>query len=332
MKVLVTGATGFIGSHLVDALLARGDEVRILVRKTSDTKYIKGYIENKEIEQVYGDLEDSPSLRNATGDMDIVYHLAGIVGKGIFSSDICQQLHKINVLGTENLLKACLTNNIHKFVYFSSAASIGPVKSVADETTSCNPIDPYGKSKRESEVVAMNFFEENGIPVTIIRPAMVYGPRETTNKLRLFQTIQNGTFRIIGNGDNHMCFVYVDDVVQGSILAGEKKNATGEIYILSSERAYTMNEIIGAIAKELEVRTPSHIPIWLANIAGFSFEIISKILKFSPPLSRSRVKTLTHNHVYDISKAKRELGYEPKIDLEEGVRRTVEWYKENGLL
>ena len=235
MVILVTGGTGFIGSHLVDTLVSKGEDVRVLVRETSNKRYLIG----KEVEFVYGNLEDMDSMKAVVENVNAIYHLAGMLGKGINSRYEYEKLRRINVRGTENLLEACLTEDIHRFVHFSSVAAIGHTESIADETTDCNPIDPYGQSKYESEKVALKFFNDYKIPVTIVRPSMVYGPRETTNKAKFFQSIQKGTFRIIGNGQNLMSFVYVDGVVQGCLLAAQKKKSNWRnIYSIKQKSVY----------------------------------------------------------------------------------------------
>jgi nucleoside-diphosphate-sugar epimerase len=332
MRILVTGATGFMGSHLVDALAKKEHDVNVLVRKTSNTQYIQTHLKNDEIKLIYGDLGDLDSLKTATKDIDVVYHTAAFVRTDIYDYKAEKLLEKINVEGTRNLLEACLLNDVKKVVHFSSVAAIGHAASFVDEKTPCNPMDPYGKSKLDNEKFAMGFYKKNGLPVTIIRPSTVYGPRDTNTRIKFFQNIKNGKIRIIGDGTNKMPFVYVDDIVNGGILAGENKNSTGEIYILSSKQSYPMEEIIKIIADELNVKQPSRIPIWFAYVAGFASEIISKISKNPPILSGSKVKILTRDYSYDISKAKMELGYKPSVDLKEGISKTVRWYKTNGYL
>ena len=321
MKVLVTGATGFIGSHLVDALLARGDEVRILVRRPSNIEKFK----RKNIEIVFGDIRDVASLKKATEDIDVVYHLAALLGGPNITSE---ELREVNVQGTENVLKASVTNKVKRFLYLSAGAVMGNVTQMADETVECNPSTPYAQSKYDAEQLALKYM--NDLSVTIVRSTMVYGPGEIHSKRKMIQMIEKGLFRIIGNGKNQVSWVYVDNLVQGIILASKKERAIGAIYIISDERPYTMNELVEAIAKELGMKTPGHVPTWIAVIAAVTLEGLSKIFKFSPPLFRDRVISLTANHSLDCSKACRDLGYKPNIALEEGIKRTVKYYNGRG--
>lgn len=325
MKVLVTGATGFIGSHLVDALLARGDEVRILVRRSSNIEKFK----RKNIEIVFGDIRDVASLKKATEDIDVVYHLAALLGGPNVTSE---ELREVNVRGTKIILEASAANNAKRFLYLSAGAVMGNSKQMADETVECNPFTPYAQSKYDAEQLVLKYMNDYNLPVTIVRSTMVYGPGEIHSKLKMVQMIEKGLFRIIGDGKNRVSWVYADNIVQGIILASIKERTIGEIYIISDERPYTMNELVEAIAKELGVKTPSHVPKWIAVIAAVALEGLSKIFKFSPPLFRDRVISLTANHTLDCSKACRDLGYKPNITLREGIKRTVKYYKERGML
>lgn len=320
MTILVTGATGFIGSHLVNELLKKKEKVRILVRKVNRAEKLK----QQSIEIYSGSLEDINSLTKATKDVKIVYHLAAMLG----SPDVTyKQLYNTNVIGTENLIKACVKNNVKRFVYISSVAAMGPTKNMADETTKCNPKTDYDKSKYFAELAV----KKSNLDWTIIRPTMVYGPGEIKNKAMMFRLIQRGIFFIIGNGKNLMSLVYVGNLVKGIVLAGKSKNAVKQTYILSDKKNYTMNEFVKTIARQENVKTPIHLPIWIAYIGAF-FSMIFRIFGLPQILSKDRIKNMTMNHSFNISKAINELKYDPKIGLEEGVKRTVQWYKEKDIL
>ncbi len=325
MKVLVTGATGFIGSHLVDALLARGAGVRILVRRSSNIEKFK----RKDIEIVFGDIRDVASLKRATEDIDVVYHLAALLGEPNVTSE---ELREINVHGTEKILEVSVANNVKRFLYLSAGAVMGNSTQMADETVECNPSTPYAQSKYDAEQIALKYMNDYNLPVTIVRSTMVYGPGEMHSKLKMVQMIKKGLFRIIGDGKNQVSWVYVDNIVQGIILASKKERAIGEIYIISDERPYTMNELVEAMAEELGVKTPGHVPKWIAVIVAVTLEGLSKIFKFSPPLFRDRIISLTANHSLDCSKARIDLGYKSNITLREGIKRTVKYYKESDML
>lgn len=320
MTILITGGTGFIGSHLVSSLLEKGKKVRVLVRKTSRTDWLK----KQGVEICYGSLEDINSLTKATKDIEIVYHLAAMLGSPEVTYN---QLYEVNVKGTENLVRACEKNKVKRFILISSVAAMGPAKHMADEKTKCNPRTDYDKTKYLSELAV----RKSNLDWAIIRPTMVYGPGEIKNKAKMFRLIQKGMFFIIGNGKNLMSLVYVDNLIKGIILAGESKKAVKHTYILSDKHPYTMNEFIKTIAGHEKVRTPIHISVWIAYFWAFCF----KLLRFTgipQLLSIERIKNMTMNHSFDISKAINELKYEPKISLDEGIKRTVQWYKEKGIL
>ena len=322
MVDLITGGTGFIGTKLVEALSKQGRKLRVLVRKTSKINDLKRF--NPEF--VFGDINDKDSLNRAVKGVDTVFHLAGFIGGAGVGY---KELHRINVVGTRNLMEACAESKVKKVVHFSSVSAMGEVKQYANEDVSCNPVSFYDKSKYKGELAVREF--KRKFKVIIVRPTIVYGPGELKTRMKMFKLVNKGVFRIIGHGRNLIAMVYVDNLIEGVLLA-DKKGVPGEAYILSDERVYTMNEFFGAIAKEERVKIPGHIPKWLAYPVALAFEVLARISSFNAPLSFERIRTLTISKSFSIEKAKRELGYSPKVGLREGVRRTVGWYKEQGVL
>ena len=317
MVELVTGATGFIGSHLIGTLLKKNRKVRALVRKDLTLKH-------RNLEIFRGDLLDFDSLKKATKGITIVYNTAGMLGGDVSFSE----LFSANVTTTENLIKASISNGVKRFIHLSSVAAMGKAREKANEKEECMPITDYDKVKDEAEAVLQKY--TNQIEIIILRPTMVYGPGEIRNKSKLFQLIQKGYFRIIGNGENQMSLLYIDNLID-AILLSALKGKCGETYIISDEKPYTMNEFTYAIAKELKIKNPNHIPIPLAKSAALFFTFAS-IVNIKPLLTFDRIDNLTSDHSFDISKAKKELGYRPKIGLAEGIKRTVKWYKKKGIL
>jgi nucleoside-diphosphate-sugar epimerase len=322
MKALITGTTGFIGSHVFKTLCEKGMEVKCLVRKSSKVEQLK----KEGAELAYGDLLDKDSLHDAIRGVDIIYHLAGEV----YSTE--DKNYHLNVIGTKNLLDACLSGNIKKFIYLSSIAAVGPNSGsgvVWDENSPCSPISPYGRSKYEAEQLLLETFRTHGLPVVIIRPPIVYGPRVSRSS-RVFMfvhLINRGLYRAVGDGKNLISMCYVDNLIQGILLAGEKEGTEGKIYFIADEKPYTINEIAEAIAREEGVRLSSfHMPIWLANIMAVILSVPSKLLGFVSPLSLDKIREMTSNWVCNISKAERELGYRPITTFEQGIKKTVEWY------
>ena len=327
MRILVTGATGFIGANLVERLLLREHEIFCLVRETSTLKRLK----KMNIAIVHGDLADKNSLKCLPDmNIDAVFHLAGLMGAwGIPESEYW----KINVNGTKNILDIFTQTGVKKFVYSSTAGVLGPLKKPpADENFPFNPSNIYEQTKAESEKIVLSYYYETGFPVTVVRPEFVYGPKDM-HTLGLFKAVKKGLFPIIGQGSSTLHPTYIDDLIQGFELCLGQQRAIGKTYIIAGERYVTVKELVQKIATSLQTNMHSiKIPIWLANVAAFTMESSARIFKYQPPLTRSRVKFFTENRGCDISKAKKELGYRPLVSLDEGLRRTVEWYKENGYL
>lgn len=325
-KVLVTGAAGFIGSHLVDALVARGDSVRCLVRKRDSLKFLP---KNK-VEIVYGDITDKKSLIPAVRGVETIYHLAA---KTDFGGRTWEEYYRPNVLGTRNLIDLAIKEKVKRFVFFSTIRTIGlkDSKIPINETVSYHPLNFYDRSKVEAEQLLIRAYQEKELPIVILRLSSVYGPRDRGTYYSFFKTIAKGRFFIIGNGKNLVSFVYVGNVVNATLLAGESKKAIGQTYFLNDDRPYTMRELSKTIANAFGKKLPSfYLPESLGYLAGYGLAGLSKVLRFKPPLTPERIKNLTISYVFDISKAKRELGYSPKIGLKEGVKLTADWYKRYG--
>jgi nucleoside-diphosphate-sugar epimerase len=325
---LVTGATGFIGTHLVKALVEKRRDVRCLVRKTSNTKKIETW----DIELFYGDLLDKQSLEEAVKGIDIIYHLAGEV----FASQR-ERYYQVNLDGLNNLLAACLKNSVRKIIHFSSNSSVGPNpdrKIPVNEDTPCRPIVPYGKSKLEGEYAIKHFSKEYGLPTVIIRPPVVYGPgvSQSSRVLTFLNLINKGLFRVVGDGENLISLCYIDNLIHGVLLAEAEKRSEGETYFFADERPYSINEIAETIAREEGKTLPkNHLPTWVAEILSISLMVPSKMFGFTSPLSRDTIKQLKYSWFVDISKAKKELGYRPIVNFNDGIRATVGWFKNEDL-
>ena len=324
MKTLVTGATGFIGTHLVKALVEKGRDVRCLVRKTSNTTYLK----KLGVELVYGDLLDRDSLKGIVKGVNIVYHLAGEV-----YSKRTSDYYKVNVDGTKNLLEACLPEKIKKFIYLSSISAVGPNPKqgiLLNEKSPCKPITPYGKSKFEAEKLLMEFFEKYRFPVVIIRAPTVYGPLGQPEMVtKIIRMIHKGHFLIVGSGKNLRSLCYVDNLIQGLTAVERISKSIGEIYFVSDEETYTYNEIFQIVAQQLGIGLKeTHLPSWIGEICNFAFRSLS-MLGFCP-LPLYVVGSLVFDLACDIRKAKEQLNYKPRIDFKEGIERTIRYYLKKG--
>ena len=319
MKALITGATGFIGSHLVEKLLKRGDEVSCLVRKTSNLKWLEGL----DIKLINGDCSDKTSLSNCVAGYDYVFHLAGLT-----KTRCKEDFYSVNTKGTENIIKTVVENNpeIKRFVYLSTLSAFGPQlnSNLPRENSKPRPVSDYGKSKLQGEDVVSGYMDK--VPVSILRPAAVYGPRDKEFFL-LFKFMKRGVMPYWGDG--HTSLIYVDDLVDAIILTAEKDNAIGKTYFISDGMVYSNNEVINTIASALNVKVYKiRVPKSLLSTIGFFGEGISKIIGKSTMINRDKVKELMFTEwVCDITNAKNDLCFKPKVGIKEGIKWTADWYR-----
>ncbi|MDI9644636.1 MAG: NAD-dependent epimerase/dehydratase family protein [Candidatus Verstraetearchaeota archaeon] len=331
MRVAVTGASGFLGGHLLEALAGRGHEVIALVRGGSDRSVIDALgIESRKI-----DLSDGSGIPESLRGVEALIHLAAYYtfhGKW-------ELYKKINVEGTEILLRAAKANLINHFIYCSTTEVIGPVKvPPGDESAPLRPQHDYGRSKLLAEEVVRRHGRE-GLECTIIRPSGIYGPRNVDDvsywTITSFAKNSLATRFVVGSGKNLIQFVHVRDVVQGFVLALEKPEVSvGNTYIISEDRAYTYNEVYSILA-ELCGRSPPkiHLPKLVAAMAVLPVEGFNRLAGREDFMWHlSTLKSVTQDRSYSIEKAKRQLGYMPRYDLRTGLRETVQWYKENGFI
>jgi nucleoside-diphosphate-sugar epimerase len=321
MKALVTGAAGFIGSHLVEALVQRGVQVKCLVRPTSHLKWLQGL----SVEIIYGDCQEKDSLGPGVKDVDLVFHLAGatraVDAKTYFA---------VNALGTENLVQACLEHNsrLQKFIYLSSQAAAGPGRDGGKkkESDHCSPVSPYGMSKRRGEELALS--QAHALPLLILRPCAVYGPRDKAFFF-LFQCLAKRIKPSFSGGVQCLSLCSVQDLVDALLLAASTRTRSGEIFFLSDGQDYRMEEINDIFAQAMAV-TAFHLrlpPSVLFGIAAVA-EYFSKVSGKPALISRGRAEELIQpNWLCDISKARTLLGFDPQISLPLGAKLTFDWYK-----
>lgn len=319
----VTGGTGFVGSHLIDRLLAKGYHVRALVRDPQRLGFLKGL----PIEVIPGDLFAIAALERGIAGADYVYHVAGLV-----AAHSKEEFYRGNRDATRNMIEATARVNpsVKKFVHISSQTAVGPGVGMTpvNEETVPHPLTTYGKSKLASEDEVLKF--KNILPVTILRVSAVYGPRDTAT-FDIFKSAYMGLELLIGFHDTYVSLVHSTDLVSGIILAGEKEISAGQIYFIGSEQYYTWNEI-GYVTrsvlnrKTIRVRVPKPLVFAIAGVSGF----VSKFKKKPSVLNFEKAYDLTQdNWCCDVSKAKKELGYRQEVTLADGVKETIRWYLDN---
>ena len=326
MKVLVTGGTGFTGRHLCAELVRQGYQVRALVRKDSHVTAL----EELKVELVCGDLCDPDSVREAVQEVTIVFHIAALFRQQGVETNM---FRKVNVESVEHLVSASIASGVRRFIHCSTVGVHGHItNSPANEEAPFSPGDIYQETKLQGEQVARRYMEEGKIALTIVRPAGIYGPGDL-RFLKLFRAINKGRFFMLGPGIVNYHFTYVEDLVNGIILCSKLDQAIGQTYILGGEEYVTLNQLVSMIAEELNVKPPRvHLPLWPVYALGFACELICTPLGIEPPLYRRRIDFFKKNRAFDISKAKKELGFHPKVSLKEGIHRTAHWYSQNGYL
>jgi len=326
MNILVTGATGFIGKHLVKRFTEQGHFCRCLVRKNSDVAPLKNF---KNVDFFYGDISKRETLANICKGIDVIINSAGILGK--WDSTV-EQLRPVNADGILNLYNEMKRNNVGYIIHLSAGGVTGPVEGPpADEAYTCKPMSPYEQTKWEGERNAVRLWEKYKLPVVVARPTFTYGPGDP-HKLPLFKAIKKQHFTYIGSGKSTNHPVYIDDLISGIMLLLEKR-PVGETFILGGQGPVSKKELVDTIGEELGVRTNFlHIPRWMANLIALGMVFLANILKFDPILAPSRVRMMADNWGYSIEKARKNLGYFPKVDLKRGISLTVKSYKELGWL
>ena len=325
-QVLVTGANGFTGGYLCRALVKKGYWVKALVLPGQDTSEL----EKAGVKIVAGDLCKKESLIPAVDQVDTVYHIAAVYRE----QDIPRKLFwDVNVDGTRNLLEVSRDAKVKRFVHCSTVGVQGEIKNPpATETHPFNPGDYYQESKQEGELLALDFFKKEGLPGVVFRPVGIYGPGDA-RFLKLFKHIHKGTFRMFGSGKVLYHLTYIDDLVAGIILMGETTGIEGEVITLAGERYTTLNEFVQTIADVLDVKLSGlHLPVWPIWTAGAICEFLCRPFRIDPPIYRRRVDFFLKDRAFDISKAKKMLDYNPKIDIKTGLKKTAGWYKSQGLL
>jgi nucleoside-diphosphate-sugar epimerase len=327
MKVLITGGTGFIGSHLVTVLVQRGIRCRLLVR---DRKRA-GQQVSDEIELFQGDITNPTSLSGLVKGITHVVHLAAMGHVSALSEKAYQDFFQVNVQGTINLIEACRGEKIRRFVHISSTAAMGLIQkeSLVNEIDKPVPVTPYQRSTLESERAALKKGNELKIPVVILRPCMVYGKGNDNGEFfKIAELMRKGFFPKVGRGSNLTPLVHVQDVVQAAIAALEQ-GKDREIYIIASKVSLPMDELRDLIMKAWGKNAfYPYIPARLMFAISAMIELYARMRGNVPIVTRYNIANTVWDREFSIEKAYRELGYEPSVDFASGIDETVSWYRE----
>jgi len=322
--VLVTGASGFIGRHLVGRLLAEGHRVRALVRRPAAAAELASL----GAETITADLASAASFERFTDGVGAVFHLAGqLYVPGIPLSHY-QRLH---VDGTVRLIQSCAETGVDRVLLCTTTGVLGPTtRQPANEDTPAQPSNAYEATKAEAEAAAVAVARDRRLPLVIARPGLVFGPRDL-HLLGLFRAIRRGYYRTIGDGHNLIHPIFIRDLVDG-LLCTLDRGADGRAYNLVGSKGVEMAEFSEAIGQAVGRPVPAlRLPRPLAMMAGAAFEMLP-LPRRRLPLTRSRVRFMTQDRVYDGRRARDELGFQPRTELRAGLALTVQWYREQRLL
>jgi nucleoside-diphosphate-sugar epimerase len=327
MKVLVTGGTGFTGKALVKKLLDLGHEVIAL-------DYKEG-IKTRELEDwgakvVIGSVTDRDVVEQCMDGVEIVQHLAAAFRE----LDVPNNYYdEVNVQGTRNVLEIAFDHDVKKFIYCSTCGVHGNIDNPpGGEDSPIKPADYYQRTKYEAEPIVNEFFQK-GMKTTILRPAAIYGPGDPERFFMIFKRVLSGTFPMFGNGKTLYHPLYIDSLVDAHVLAQENGKGDGETYLIADENFLEIEDLVERVSKVLDVDvTIKHYPVTPLIVAGHVCEKVCKLINVVPPIFPRRVDWYRQNRAFKIDKAKRDLGYKPQIDIDEGLKNTADWYRAEGYL
>lgn len=332
--VLITGGLGFLGGHLVRALMGDGFRVRVLARSrgkaASGSEDETGVVNGPSPEIVCGDIREPAVVREAAEGCEAVIHL---VSNFRSARSDGQEAYDINVGGTENMLAAAERAGVSQIIHCSTIGVHGSVAEIpANEETAFNPGDSYQETKLIGEQKVWEHYRRTDQPVTVVRPISMFGPGDR-RMLKLFKMISAGWFIRVGDGHTYFQPAYISDVVKGFRLCLGNEQAVGEAFIIGGDEYVTLNELAAIIGEELGVKWRT-LPIPMKPVLGAAVicERVFSPLGIEPPLHSRRVSFYRNHRAFTIEKARRILGYEPEVSLRQGIRRTIAFYREEGWL
>jgi nucleoside-diphosphate-sugar epimerase len=326
-RYLITGATGFVGGHLAEACVARGDTVRALARPTSDA----GLLERLGVAVHRGEFTDSGLVQRLLDEVDVVVHCAAKVGDW----GPVEDYRTVNVQILRHLLEACKGKSLRRFVHLSTLGVYAARHHYGTDETEPLParhIDGYTQTKVEAERLVLDFYRSYGVPAVVLRPGVIYGPRERTVVPRLIELLRTRRLPYLGGGKGALNCIYIGNLVDAIFLAAEEPKALGQVYNLTDGEFVSKHRFIEAIADGLGLEKPTRsVPVWLARIIAWYMERQARRTGASEPprLTQARLKLFGLNLDYSIDKAKRELGYRPRVPFNQAIAETIAWYRQN---
>ncbi len=327
MKVLVTGGTGFTGKALVKILLDEGHQVAALDYKEGiKTEELKTWGS----EVVIGSVIDKKVVEQCMEGIEVVHHLAAAF-RELNVPD--RYYEEVNVGGTKNVLEAAFEAGVKKFIYCSTCGVHGNIDNPpADEDAPIQPADYYQQTKYNAEPIVNRYYKK-GMKTVILRPAAIYGPGDPERFYMIFKRVAKGMFPMFGSGQTFYHPLYIDNLIDVFMKVMENGRGDGEAYLIADEEFLEIEKLVRkvAIALGVDVKIP-HYPIIPLVIAGHVCEKICKPFGITPPIFPRRVDWYRQNRTFKIDKAKRDLGYQPKVGIDEGLKKTAEWYRAEGYL
>lgn len=327
MRTLVTGGTGFTGSALARRLTEVGHEVVVL---DNSPGMFDDELERLGVEIRLGSVTDVADVDRAVRGCDRVYHVAAAFRRVNLSMS---EYSAVNVDGTRNVLESALRYEVERIVYCSTCGVHGHVADPpATEDAPITPADHYQKTKWEGELVAREY-AARGLWVSTLRPAAIYGPGDPERFGMLFRRVASGRFVFLGDGQAlyHPC--YIDSLLDAFLRVADCEDARGRTYLIADERYLTIEELVVAIARTLGIDLEiHHLPFWPGYAIAALVEWACRPFPVEPPVFRRRLDWFRQDRAFDISRAKRELGYRPSVNLSEGLDRTAHWYRRTGIL
>lgn len=328
MNVLITGGTGFIGSRLALRYLEKKGSVRVLGQEnTSAEAENRRLVEAMGAEVILGSVTERAKLFELAQGVDVVYHLAAAQHEANVPD---QRFWDVNVTGTKNILEASANADVKRFVHGSTIGVYGSLEGEIDERSPLNPDNIYGSTKLEGEKLVLSFCER--LPAVVIRIAETYGPGDR-RLLKLFKAIHKGVFFMVGKGENRHHPVYIDDLIEGLLLAATVEEAIGELFVLPGKAALTTRDMVGVIARQMKKGTPSfRLPLFPLLVLAAATETVLRPFGIQPPLHRRRMDFFRKSFVFSGKQSEKILGFVPKVSFEQGVAETATWYRKMGYL